>query len=373
MKAKRLLLLLIGLTLFINVNAGWTNKTMLFDGLTRSYRIYVSPNYNASNPASIVMALHGLGDNMTNFSGIGFNYIADTANIIVLIPQAVTDALAGTAWNSGAGAMGYYPNSSVNDIGFLNALVDTTMANYSINPQKVYLCGFSMGGFMTNRMALQSNTKFAAFASMSGTIGSAITTYAPGRTLPYAHFHGTADGTVAFSGNQYGIDADSVVSFWVKNNGCNAVPDTFHYADLASDGITVDRYNYSNGNPNANVSFFIMNGADHTVLFTPTNDINEPYQIWLFFKQLLPITGINSVIKTENNFQFFPNPADDYFTLISGGKGTCEIFDMTGKLISSSIIDEASQIIDITKLQAGMYFIKLSTPDNSSVQKLIVK
>jgi polyhydroxybutyrate depolymerase len=373
MKTKKLLLLLIGITFFLNANAGWTNKTMVFGGLTRSYRIYVSPNYNASDPASIVMALHGLGDNMTNFSGIGFNYIADTANIIVLIPQAVTDAIAGTAWNSGAGVLGYYPNSSVNDIGFLNALVDTTMAHYSIDPQRVYLCGFSMGGFMTYRMAIQSNGKFAAFASMSGTIGSAITTFSPGRIVPIAHFHGTADGTVAFTGNQYGLDPDSVISLWLNNNGSPAEPDTFHYADVAADGITVDRYQYFNGNPDADVSFYIMNGADHTVLFPPSNDINEPYEVWLFFrKHVLLSVGIDVPTAAENNFQFFPNPADDYFTLISDGKGTFEIFDMTGKLISSSSIEEASQIIDITKLHAGMYLIKMTTPNNSSVQKLLV-
>ena len=124
MKINKLFLALIFLACATASFGQWSNKTMSFGGTTRSYRLYVSPNYNASNPASIVMTLHGLGDNMTNFSNLGFAQIGDTANIIVICPQAVSDPLAGTAWNSGAGMMGYYPNSSVNDIGFLNALVE---------------------------------------------------------------------------------------------------------------------------------------------------------------------------------------------------------------------------------------------------------
>jgi polyhydroxybutyrate depolymerase len=203
MKRKILLFALISFIFCSQANALWTNKTMVFGGLTRSYRVYQSPNYNTSVPASLLIALHGLGDNMTNFSGIGFNYIADTANIICIFPQAVSDPYAGTAWNSGAGEYGYYPNSSVDDIGFINALIDTSKAHYSIDASRVYLCGFSMGGFMTEKMALQSNNKIAAFGSMSGTFGNGVTAHNPGRHVPIAHFHGTSDSTVYYTGDLY--------------------------------------------------------------------------------------------------------------------------------------------------------------------------
>ena len=198
---KKLFLMLIIAALCLNANAQWTNKSFVYGSVTRQYRVYKSPNYSAANPASMVITLHGLGDNMTNFSGIGFNYIADTANIIVVVPQATTDPFAGTAWNSGAGISGYYPNAAVNDVGFLNTLIDTVKNLYAINPSRVYCCGFSMGGFMTQRMALQSNLQIAAFVSMSGTIGAGVTAFAPGRAVPIAHVHGTSDSTVYYAGN----------------------------------------------------------------------------------------------------------------------------------------------------------------------------
>src|ERR1700752_3048181 len=112
------------------VFAQWQNKGFTHQGNARQYRVYKPASYNPSNPASLVLTLHGLGDNMTNFSNIGFNSVADTANIIVVVPQAMTDGLiSSTAWNSGTGFMGYYPNSSINDVSFLSALIDTIKTN----------------------------------------------------------------------------------------------------------------------------------------------------------------------------------------------------------------------------------------------------
>lgn len=375
MKSKKIYLLLSFLCCTLASNAQWSNKTMSYGGLSRSYRIYVSPNYNASDPASIVMTLHGLGDNMTGFSALGFNYIADTANIIVIVPQAVSDPYAGTAWNSGAGSMGYYPNSSVNDIGFLNALIDTTMAHYAIDPQCVYLCGFSMGGFMTQRMAVQSNGKFAAFASMSGTLGSAITSFTPNRVVPVAHFHGTADSTVTFTATTFGLDPDSLVNLWVTNNLCNATPDTTHFPNtVPGDSITVDLYRYTGTSNDDEVRFYVMNNCGHTILYEPTNDMTEVMEIWLFFRQHRWMSaGINPSGTTVPEIQFFPNPAKNYITIISNGKETLEIYDLSGKLIQDQQLDEPSQILDIRSLQSGMYLLKTISQGQVHMQKLIVQ
>jgi polyhydroxybutyrate depolymerase len=380
MKPKNLFLLLLLLFFFLKLNAQWSNKSFIYQALTRSYRIYVSPNYNAANPASMVLTLHGLGDNMTNFSGLGFNHIADTANIIVVVPQAVSDAFVGTAWNSGAGEFGYYPNSTVNDIGFLNTLIDTVKSHYSIKPSQVYICGFSMGGFMTERMALQSNTQIAAFASMSGTFGSAITTYAPGRSVPIAHFHGTHDSTVYYQGNLYGIDADSLVSFWRLNNGCNPVPDSSRYANTTlGDSITVDRFKYSGSTPDKDVWFFRMNGASHEVLFTPTNDINEIYEIWLFFRLHKNMTaGIQTQTVLDNNVQVYPNPASSFINLMlpeNAGKLTVELYSVQGACVYSGETNSSLHqiLIGSDKFTNGMYILRASGNSLNVSQKVLIQ
>jgi polyhydroxybutyrate depolymerase len=309
---------------------------------------------------------------MTNFSTIGFNYIADTANIICVFPQAVTDQYAGTAWNASAGQYGYFPNTTVNDIGFINALIDTSIANYSIDPTRVYLCGFSMGGFMTERMALQSNSKIAAFGSMSGTFGNGITTFNPGRNVPIAHFHGTADSTVYYTGNLYGMDPDSMIHFWVNNNLCDTPAVLYNYPHVGSDTITIERFEYSNGDPQSDVWFFKMHGAGHTVLYQPTSDMTEIIELWLFFRRHTNLAvGVNDNPVFSEKVQIFPNPCSDYLTINIPVKAAVDIINIEGQLIKSFGSIEPNAAVDISGIAKGMYFIKVKTDNGMTVERFV--
>lgn len=385
---KKIFFSLAAFALCMYAEAQWTNKTMVFETLTRSYRVYQSPNYNPSVPASLVITLHGLGDNMTAFSQLGFNYIADTANIIVVCPQAVNDPLVaavfgyGTAWNSGAGmyysGSWYFPNSSVNDIGFMHALVDSARTNYSIDPSRMYICGFSMGGFMTERMALQSNLDFAAFASMSGTIGAGISNYNPGRSVPIAHFHGTSDSTVYYVGNQFGIDPDSLIRFWVLNNGCNPVPDSVTFSDTAADNITVDKFSYTGAGPDDEVLFYRMNGAAHEVLYQPDNDMTEILEIWKFFKRHKNLTAQVPEQEIPNNIFVYPNPASEFINIMTPevrGKTTVELFTLQGKLVYSALFTGQFHHIPLHQqiFFSGMYLLRLSGPAINVTRPIIVQ
>ncbi len=388
MNQKKLFLLFFFVAAFLQSNAQWSNHSFVYQTKTRSYRVYVPASYNVSNPASMVVTLHGLGDNMTNFSTLGFNYIADTANIIVVVPQAIDDPLLasvygvgnGTAWNSGAGFSGYYPNSTVDDVGFLNALIDTIKANYAIVQSRVYMCGFSMGGFMTERMALQSNTEIAAFASMSGTFGSAITTYAPGRSVPIAHFHGTSDSTVYYHGDLYGIDPDSLINFWVLNNGSNPFPDSMRYTDAVNDTITVDRFEYSGSTPDQDVWFFRMNGAGHTLLYQPVNDITEIYEAWLFFiRHKNNTAGVETYKTLDNNVQVYPNPATNFVDVFlpqtKNETLRVELFSMEGACLYNQPATGAMvQIaLDDAKFANGIYILRVLGNSVNFSQRIMIQ
>lgn len=379
MKIKNLLLSVIFVFITFHLNAQWFTKSYVYQTLTRQYMVYVPTIYNAANPASMVIALHGLGDNMSNFSQQGFNLIADTANIIVVVPQAISDPLAGTAWNSGAGTSSYYPNTTVNDIGFLNSLIDTIKANYAIHNSRVFMCGFSMGGFMTQRMALQSNTKIKAIASLSGTIGSGITNYAPGRSIPLAHFHGTADATVAYSGNSYGIDVVPLINFWKANNDCNSTPDSSRFADIASDGYTVDLFKYTGATVNNDVWLYRMNNVPHTVLKQPTNDITETIEMWRFFRRHFETTTNTPELSEEKRILAFPNPANNFINLIlpeTSEKMTIELYSIEGNCLYSKQISANNfhQIILNNDLfSTGIYILRVTGNTVNSSQQIIIQ
>ena len=365
MKTKQLLLSIVLIICAGSAFAQWSNKGFTFQGNDREYRMYVPPMYDASAPASLVLALHGLGDNMTNFSGIGMKNIADTANIIFVVPQALADPIAGTAWNSGAGFFGYFPNSSVDDVRFINALIDTISANYAINAQNVFCCGFSMGGFMTERLACQLSHKIRSFASVAGTFGSAITCE-PWRSVCVLHFHGTADATVPFEGGDYGISADSLVNFWVENNQCTTDPQIDSLPNTMNDGYTVEKYTYGNGNDNTRVNLYKVDGADHTWL-TNANDVSYSVEIWKFFSSCGGVmTGVEDA-PLAKEMEVFPNPAGDFLTIrfpdfVSGKKYDVTLIDFTGKVVLSSTLKDENTRLDLkaNNLAKGIYFLNVA-------------
>lgn len=370
------------LTFSINGICQWQNKGFTHLGNARQYRVYKSPNYNASNPASVVFTFHGLGDNMTNFSGIGMNVIADTANIIVVVPQALSDPFAGAAWNAGVGYSGYYPNVAINDVSFISALIDTINANYAINPNRVYACGFSMGGFMTQRLAIELNDKITAFASVSGTLGFGLSSYEPDNKVSIAHFHGTADGTVPFTGNVSGISADSLINFWVDNDLCSSTPIHTSLPDSQNDGYTVDHYLYEGGENGTEVEFFKITGADH-VWLTAANDISYTVEIWKFFNKHTILTPSNSIQESllDDNVSIYPNPAKDNIHIKLSENNIDDqyfvsLYDVSGKQLFTNQIQfqESKSTLSLHNLnvKSGMYLIEVHIPNQGSISRRII-
>ena len=122
--------------------------TWTYGGLSREYYLYVPSSYDSTRPSPFVLVLHGLGDTISNFIGIDMNLVADTGNFIFAVPQAITDPTFGaSAWNSGAGEFSIQLNPNVDDVGFLNAIIDSTGAYYNLDQTRLYCTGFSMGGW----------------------------------------------------------------------------------------------------------------------------------------------------------------------------------------------------------------------------------
>ena len=253
------------------------------------------------------------------------------------------------------------------------------MAHYAVNPNKVYVCGFSMGGFMTERMACESNNKIAAFASVAGTIGSGIASCNPGRTVPIAHFHGTADQTVGYYANNYGITADSLIHFWIANNHCDTTAAHTVFPNTVNDGFTVEQFSYADGVQKPTVELIRVNGAGHTWLYQPVNDISYVIEIWKFFSQFkTPVSNNDIDAPKDLNIAVFPNPAKDNIT-ISLPKteqhtsfNLC-IYNMLGEKVFEDNTAASSYMLSLAKgFDNGIYVLHVSTNNGSFSQKLII-
>ena len=59
--------------------------------------------------------------------------------------------------------------------------------------------------------------------------------------------------------------------------------------------------------------------------------------------------------------------------MLTSGKGTADIYDITGKLVSSVTLFSSIQTIDISKLSKGVYVVKVNNSDNNFTSKLVVE
>lgn len=371
---KRTLLLSIVMTLTLVVTAQHVTRTMTWDGTERQYLEYVPASYTGETPVPVIFCLHGLGDDMNNFSGVGFDYLP--GNWIMITPQALVASLSGytigTAWNSGAGAelpfFGYTVlNADVDDEGYLLAILDSLENNFNINTDSVFFMGFSMGGFMSHKMAIRHGDRITAIASVNGTIGSDVTDE-PITNVNVLHFHGTADQTIAYEDAAFntggmgtytvGLGAEQTVEFWRAYNNCAIDPVVTYFPNTREDGKTFERYLYQDGDNNSYTAFIKIIGGDHEWYYEPQNDIDYTTEIYKFFTNTMDFPSGNNLTAAKPEISVFPNPATDVIAVNLDKATSLSLFDITGKCVLSQNFGAGLQYLNIAELPAGIYMLQ---------------
>ena len=284
-----------------------TIKTITWEDTTRVYMEYVPTSYDASTPTPVVFIFHGLGGNMYEVrENADFDRIADSTGWITITPQALETTLSlmdtsvfWTAWHSGVMASAFgdtvIANEGVDDTGLMMAILDTLANHYNIDQNNVFCTGVSMGGFMSNRMAIEHGDRIKAIASVCGTIGNEITSYTPVGHVSAMHVHGTEDSIVTYAdGNfQYGITvnvglgAEETVEFWRSYNQCADTAIHTFYPNTMPDDRTFERFEYDNGTFGTKTVLIKVNGGEHEWCHGPWRDVDITDEIYSFFASCL--------------------------------------------------------------------------------------
>lgn len=237
-------------------------------GLNRTYVVHVPTGYDPTTPMPVVLALHGAtmnGPMMAWFSGL--NRKADDAGFIAVYPNG-TGKHSSFTWNGGNYG-GSATKNNVDDVAFINALLDDLMRAYPVDAQRVYATGMSNGAIMAYRIAAELSQRVAAIAPVAGTI--AIEECKPKRPVSILHIHGTSDEYIPFMGGRgersvFGTNYRSVedsIRTWVKLNECDENPQIDVLSE-GGDGSKVIRRAYGRGRDGAEVALVVIEGGGHT-------------------------------------------------------------------------------------------------------------
>ena len=365
MKHITILLVLIGT--FSPILAQQTiNGSVIHDGIQRDYILYIPAIYDGSADFPLVLNFHGFGSNANEQMFYGdFRDIADTEGFLLVHPQG-TSLNGSQYWNVGSpGSSG----STIDDVGFTEALIDELANLYTINLDRVYATGMSNGGFMSFLLACQLSEKIAAIASVTGSM--TLDTYAncnAQHPTPILQIHGTSDNIVPYNGNTGSLSIDDVISYWVNYNNCDTNPTITTFPDLdPSDGSIVEHIVYTGGDNASTTEHMKVIGGGHTwpgsvfILPETNQDINASNEIWEFFSRF-DINGSLSVNEFENGqVTIYPNPTSSKInlSLSFSEELNYELFSSIGKQLMNGTIKSSYQEINLSHLKPNIYFLKI--------------
>jgi polyhydroxybutyrate depolymerase len=199
-------------------------------GGDRPVKIHVPPGYSKSTPAPLVVMLHGYsatGDLEELYLGVTAQ--SDQRGFIYAHPDGTVDKMGQHFWNA-SDACCNFNGSTVDDSGYLSAVIADIEARFTIDPKRIWLIGHSNGGFMSYRMACEHADQIAAIVSLAGAMPSDPSGCKPSSPVSILEIHGTADAVIAYDGSAINghayPSAPTTVSDWVTIDGCAATPDT---------------------------------------------------------------------------------------------------------------------------------------------------
>lgn len=201
---------------------------LAFDQKKRTAWVALPDKFDAFKKYPVVIVLHGGGGSGEQMRVLSeFDILGDKQGFIAVFPDG-TPTL-GTqlmTWNAGD-CCGKAQQRDVDDVRFLDVLIDTVVRKYNGDPKRVYMTGHSNGGMMTYRYACVHPEKLAAIAVNAGQEWYRKCTET-NRPVPILHIHGTEDHCANYEGGKRcgGCFADVLGTSGVNAvRQCFAVPD----------------------------------------------------------------------------------------------------------------------------------------------------
>jgi polyhydroxybutyrate depolymerase len=266
----------------------WAQHTdrgrMRWDGAERTYIVRVPPVTDSTRTLPLVIALHGRGGSGERMVGrSGFDAASDAHGFLLVAPDGTGSP---RGWYTG-----FAPGGAIDDVGFIDALIDSLAQRYPVDRRRVYVAGHSNGGVLAHRIASDLSRRIAGAAVVAGAIGvrsgdgRTVGIEPPRAPVPILIIHGDDDDVVQYDaiavsprGSQP-IPAPEAARFWARANECGVLEP--HRDTIAAGRVLRDRWETRCRAP---VVFLTVRGGDHG---WPRGDagLEASAVIWTFFAQ----------------------------------------------------------------------------------------
>lgn len=272
--------------------------SLTVDGHARKYLLHLPTRLSERAPVPLVLVLHGGGGNARIASRLGFTELADREGFAVVYPESL-----GRNWNDGRETP--LLDGAPDDVAYIRALLGHLLAQYPLDPDRIFVCGVSNGAIMSHRLGAELSDRIRAIAPVIGGMSLPVAaSFAPERPLSVLVIQGRADPLVPFDGGPITlgrrdrgeiIPTEAAVAKWVEHNRCRPP----HQATLddadPSDGCRATLTVYPGGRDGTEVRVVAIDGAGHTwpggdqylperVIGKLCRDFDATAMIWDFFK-----------------------------------------------------------------------------------------
>lgn len=284
------------------------------DGRERSYIVHV-PKDTLTNPWPVVLNFHGGGSSAAGQQAYSrMDETSDHEGFLAVYPNG--SGLFGNrllTWNAGT-CCGYALNNKVDDVGFVQALIDDLEKHAAIDRARIYATGLSNGAMMAYRIAVKAPGLIAAIAPVAG--AQIELPFRPKAPIPILHIHSVDDTRALYQGGlgpPYPLTSirvkhpavEELLSRWAAYDDCPPEPgiEPPIHGSGGSASHTATRVTYGPCKDGIEVVLWKLTGAGHVwpggasdyldrmlgsqskILGPPTDVIDANTQMWKFLSR----------------------------------------------------------------------------------------
>jgi polyhydroxybutyrate depolymerase len=184
---------------------------------------------SAADRVPLIVFLHGLGGSGAELRlGLHLKELSDRLEFAFLAPDGLLDHSGRRFWNASASCCNF-DQLSVDHIGLLRSWIQDALKNPKLDPTRVYLVGYSNGGFLAHRAACELGSLLRGIFSIGGAGPNQPKSCHPDQVPQIVEIHADDDAIVAFGGGYLFADrsrpphpsAEATVRAWRKLAGCS--------------------------------------------------------------------------------------------------------------------------------------------------------